>query len=222
MSRWFRSIRTRWTLALVAVCVVEAALVAVAVRVSTARAFERFVIEEALVRFVDDVAEQSGARADVLRPTPPRPPGGAAMRPPPPGRSGPEAGGADRRLPPPSDLARGVPFGLADAEGRVTRAFDEFATGDVLPPDVLATGRAIEADGRIGQPRPAIQRPVDPPDREAQPVRGAHRRNPLRDPAMADAGVDQRQRGDEHRHQRGDAQPQPAQGAPQNACPSDT
>ncbi|PAV67359.1 hypothetical protein WR25_10346 [Diploscapter pachys] len=77
-------------------------------------------------------------------------------------------------------------------------------------------------DSHIGQPRPAIQRPVDPPDREAQPVRGAHRRNPLRDPAMADAGVDQRQRGDEHRHQRGDAQPQPAQGAPQNACPSDT
>lgn len=147
MSRWFRSIRTRWTLALVAVCVVEAALVAVAVRVSTARAFEQFVIEEALVRFVDDVAEQSGARVNDLRTRPPRPPGGASLRPPP-ARRPPEAGSPDGRPLPPSDLARGVPFGLADADGRVTRAFDDYATGDLLPPDVLATGRAVEADGR--------------------------------------------------------------------------
>ena len=148
MTPSLRSIRTRWTLALVAVCVIEAALVAVAVRVSTARAFERFVIEEALVRFVDEVAAQADARTDGVRPTPRRPPAGAAQRPPRPGRSGPAAGSPTRRLPPPSDLARGVPFGLADADGRVVRPFDDHAVGDPLPPDVLATGRAVEADGR--------------------------------------------------------------------------
>ena len=145
MTPSLRSIRTRWTLALVAVCVVEAVLVAVAVRVSTARAFERFVIEEALVRFVDQVAAQADTRAAGVGTRPPRRPGGSAQGPPPPDR---EARGPAGRLPPPSDLARGVPFGLADADGRVLRPFDDHVTGDTLLPDVLASGRPVETDGR--------------------------------------------------------------------------
>ena len=147
-----RSLRARWTLVLVGVCVLEAALVAVAVRVSTERAFDRFVVEEALEAFVADVvvavqttgtvtaesvedvrsARGTGragrTRGDDRPPRPDRPPA--------------------RRRPPVVEIGRGIAFGLADADGRVLRPFDGHAEGDVLPPEVLGVGRAVVVDGR--------------------------------------------------------------------------
>ncbi len=64
-----RSLRVRWTLVLVGVCVLEALLVAVAVRIATERSFERFVVEEAFAGFVSDVeaaARDSGLVATAL------------------------------------------------------------------------------------------------------------------------------------------------------------
>jgi len=49
------NLATRWTLALVAVCLVEAALVGVAVQLSTRRAFDRLVRDQAMSGFADDV-----------------------------------------------------------------------------------------------------------------------------------------------------------------------
>ena len=48
-----RSLRTRWTLALVAVCLLEAALVFAAVRIGTQRAFDRFIREQAMTGFAE-------------------------------------------------------------------------------------------------------------------------------------------------------------------------
>lgn len=149
-----RSLRTRWTLALVAVCLIEALLVAAAVRVTTTRAFERFVIEEAFSIFVDR-AEQS-ARATgtlsgaplALRPVPLSP---EARRPPdtrrPPGGR-PPPGAPSPRRPRPHRLADGVSFGLADADGRVVAPFDDHASGDVLSDADLARGEPVAVDGR--------------------------------------------------------------------------
>ncbi len=137
------SLRKRWTLVLVGVCVLQALLVAVAVRVSTNRAFERFVIEEALAAFVLDVeavAQRSGTvtteslasirapgepRAEPVDPTRPR-----------------------RRLPPPARLGRRISFGLADAQGRVVRAFDGYAQGEALAPALLESGSAVVVGGQ--------------------------------------------------------------------------
>ena len=160
-----------------AVCVLEAALVAVAVRVSTARAFERFVVEESFGAFVETVESAARSTGDVtsLRaatpgrgptpsgptpsgPTPSGPtPGGPAPGAPPPG--GPPDGGAPRErpgapqrprggLPPPQDLGRSIAFGLADAQGRVVRPFDGHAAGDALTARDLAAGREVRVDGR--------------------------------------------------------------------------
>ncbi|WP_412061275.1 ATP-binding protein [Rubrivirga sp. IMCC45206] len=173
MTRSLRSIRTRWTIALVAVCVLEAVLVAVAVRVSTARAFERFLVEESLVGFAEDVAqaiEESGS-IEAIRPRRAgaggRPPGGlpprAGVGPRPPAGGPPAAGqppsrpppGGGRRLDsrlPPGGGPAGAPvvrFGLADADGRVVLPFDGHPVGAVLPTDVLADGRPIRVDGAV-------------------------------------------------------------------------
>ncbi|MEM6326483.1 MAG: HAMP domain-containing sensor histidine kinase [Bacteroidota bacterium] len=117
-----RSLRTRWILVLIAVCVVQAALVAAAVRVMTARSFERFVIEEAFDLFVAEQQAQAGPVTDRPRPR--------------------------RRRPPPAHLGAGIEFGLADADGRVTRPFDGYAEGDLLSPRVVSEGRPVSVDGR--------------------------------------------------------------------------
>ena len=136
----WRSLRVRWTLVLVGVCVLEAALVAVAVRVSTERAFRRFVIEEALEEFVADVqlaAQASGSvtAEDVenvrsLGRRPPELPPGVRQR-------------SSRRPPPPASLGRAIAFGLADAEGVVLRAFDGHTAGDSLARATLDLGRGV-------------------------------------------------------------------------------
>ena len=150
---------------LVGVCVLEAALVAVAVRVSTERAFRAFVVEEALGAFVADVeaaVQASGtvtAEALADAPASGQPPPGAvpppvAVPPPgagrPPGAGPPPGVGPTRRgeLLPPPELGRSIEFGLADAEGRIVRPFDAYAAGDVLTASALEAGRAVVVDDR--------------------------------------------------------------------------
>lgn len=148
-----RSLRTRWTLALVAVCVLEAALVAVAMRVSTARTFDRFVVAESFDLFasrIEATARSTGtisaeSEADTpppggIRPPRPRPRGSGPPRPP---RE------TQGQLPPPSSLGRDIAFGLADAEGRVVQPFDGHSAGDVLATDVLASGRALMVNDEL-------------------------------------------------------------------------
>ncbi|HIG73638.1 MAG TPA: HAMP domain-containing histidine kinase [Bacteroidetes bacterium] len=153
-------LRTRWTLALVTVCVLEAALVAVAVRVSTARTFDRFVVAEsfdAFVRQVEAEAQSTGAVSatpPAAQAAPPDPPAGRPEADPirdrPPGPRPPRRGGRGG-VPPPASLGRGIAFGLADADGRVVQPFDAYASGDVLPPEALARGRAVTVgDERVG------------------------------------------------------------------------
>ena len=63
-ARWTRSLRTKWALALVAVCLVEAGLVAVAMRAGTEQAFEEFLVEEAhagLVMHVTRWVQETGS-----------------------------------------------------------------------------------------------------------------------------------------------------------------
>ena len=84
-----RSLRARWTLALMAVCVLEAVLVAVAVRVSTARAFDRFVIEESFEAFVEEAgasARRAGGAEEAAPPGSRCPPDPDRQRPRGPGR----------------------------------------------------------------------------------------------------------------------------------------
>ncbi|OZC03592.1 sensor histidine kinase [Rubricoccus marinus] len=172
--RGLRSLRTRWTLALMAVCVLEAALVAVAVRVSTSRAFGRFVVEESFEVFVADVesaVQRTGDLNAALSTLGTRPASGAeapraespdgslspeaplagARRPDrprgegaPPARPGARPRGGGMR---PPDLGRSIAFGLADAEGRVVRPFDGYASGDALALETLARGRAVIVGG---------------------------------------------------------------------------
>ncbi len=146
-----RSLRTRWILALVAVCVLEALLVALAVRVMTARAFERFVIEEAFEVFVTRVENEARILGTLTGEPPRHPPRRPPIR----------AG----RSPSVASLGRGIPFGLVDAQGRVIRTFDGYAEGESLPPDKLAAGHAIEVDGQhIGTafvPRDAAKQRAD-------------------------------------------------------------
>ena len=123
------SLRTRWILALAAVCVLEAVLVAVAVRVTTERAFERFVMDETLEAFIGEMAGPGAGR--------PLGDGGRGGQRPP--------GGP----PPPSQLGRDISFGFVDAEGRVVRAFEGYALGDVLSTDQLAEGRPVTVEGRL-------------------------------------------------------------------------
>ena len=143
-----RSLRMRWILALVAVCVLEAVLVAVAVRVMTARAFERFVIEEAFEVFVARVENEARTQGTLTAEPPRHPP----RRPP--NRTG--------RSPSVASLGRGIAFGLADAQGRVIRSFEGHLEGERLPPDKLAAGRPIVVEGRrVGTafvPRDAAKR----------------------------------------------------------------
>ncbi|MEP0545334.1 MAG: HAMP domain-containing sensor histidine kinase [Rhodothermales bacterium] len=141
------SLRGRWTLVLVGVCLLEAALVAVAVRVSTATAFDRFVIEEALEGFVDDVEATARASGTITAEgvEEARLPAGPPPRP---GTLPDDRSRPSRRLPPPATLGQRIAFGLADAEGRVVRPFDAYAVGDVLPPAALDDGRAVVVDGR--------------------------------------------------------------------------
>ena len=168
-----RSLRTRWTLALIAVCVVEAALVAVAVRVSTVRTFEQFVIDEALDGFVADVADVVretgsldtvsqgiGAAGPDAAPPPAAAPspgtGRPPSRPPPPRERDLRPGDAPRptpprrsdRLPPPASSARRVQFGLTDPSGRIVLPFDGAARGEAVSPEALAEGHPVEVDGR--------------------------------------------------------------------------
>lgn len=162
-----RSLRLRWTLALVAVCLVEAALVAAAVRVTTVRAFEQFVIEEAFESFVTDAQEFARGTGSIeafqprerQRPLAQRPP---AQRPPrqglagqgPPDQARPETqrrrpgAGPRGQRPRPGDLAQGVTFGLADSSGRVILSFDDYERGAMLDAGTLARGEAIEVEGR--------------------------------------------------------------------------
>ncbi len=151
------SLRARWAVALVAVCLVEAALMAGAVRLGTARAFDRFLREDALSTFVGDVAAHV-RRAGSLdgfaearraarppqarreeRPPPPR--DGTAPARPPPGRRPP-----GRR--PPDGRPRGPRYGLADADGRVVLPFDGLPPGATIPPERLADGLPVTVDGR--------------------------------------------------------------------------
>ena len=53
----------------------------------------------------------------------------------------------------------------------------------------------------VDQHRVRIERSLDPPDAEAQAVSGLHRRDPVGDPAMADAGVEQPRTRHHQRHQ---------------------
>ncbi len=158
-----RSLRTRWTIALVAVCVLEALLVAVAVRVTTARAFERFVVEEAFEVFVERVESEARTQGtltgDVPRSEPSRPQPPPRRQPPrlddtqitPPGRREQPRPRRESSLPSPVSLGDGIAFGLADAQGYVLRPFDRHAVGDSLSPSEQAAGRAILVDGsRLG------------------------------------------------------------------------
>lgn len=140
---------------LVGVCVLEAALVAVAVRVSTERAFDRFVVEEALDAFVADVAvavQTTGAVTaesveDVRSARGARRAGRALGEDRPPRPDRPPDRPPDRQRPPVAEIGRGIAFGLADADGRVLRPFDGHAEGDVLPSEALGAGRAVVVDG---------------------------------------------------------------------------
>ena len=142
---------------MVAACALSAVAVAVAVRASTVRAFEAFVVEESadgLRRHATEYVRVNGT-LEGFRPASPRtgrpltPAGDAAAsgarRPPPRQRpvplgAAPHLGGG---LP--------IPFGLADAGGRLILPFEGAPTGTVLPERELASGRALVVDGvRVG------------------------------------------------------------------------
>ena len=131
-----QSLRTRWTLALVAVCVVQAGLVAWAVHLTTRGAFEDFLVEEAhagMVGHVEDWVRETGAidgfvppgRREAGSAGGPRARGEGASPSGGPGRGAgpPRAVGGPpepgRRLPPPFSNGAPVRFGLADLDGRL-------------------------------------------------------------------------------------------------------
>ena len=147
-----RSLQARWTLALVAVCVVQAGLVAWAVHVATRGAFEAFLVEEAHTGMVGHVTAWVRETGSIDGFVPParrgagRPPGGKPGGPPERGL-GPPPAQPGRRLPPPFSAGAPVRFGLADLDGRLLLPYAGLHRGDVLPPDLLAEGRPLLVDG---------------------------------------------------------------------------
>lgn len=146
-----RSLTTRWTLALVAVCLVEAVLVVAAVRIGTQRSFDRFVEEQAMTGFSEAAARYYRATGtldgiDTLfrpdgRPGPPpaesgpvgrrsvEPEDSVRERPTPERRgNGERRARAERRR---SDR-RPLRFGLADASGRIVLSAGTYQLGDSL------------------------------------------------------------------------------------------
>ena len=153
--------------ALVAVCLVEAVLVALAVRLSTARAFDRFLKEEGMTRYVADVEAHvrrtgtvDGFETPARAPRPPqRAPRGGPRGGHPGGerdarRGEPGAGPPSRRAertpggPREGALRRGPRYGLVDLEGRVVVPFGDWRRGEIVPPDALRDGLAVVVDGR--------------------------------------------------------------------------
>jgi len=91
------------------------------------------------------------------------------------------------------------------------------------PGDRRGENETVEiVDAHVAQHRAAVDRPVDPPDREAQPARRAHRRDPVRHPAVPHVGIDHQHRRAEDRQRGRDKPGDPLRRPPQNACPSET
>ncbi len=140
-----RSLRSRWILALVAVCLLEALLVAVAVRLTTTHAFQQFIIEESFDVFVASATAEARTTG-ALTSNPPRVGPHSRQGGPPPPRARPGRGARDERRPSPASQGGDINFGLADASGYVLRPFDTHAAGDQLTDDDLETGRPIIVD----------------------------------------------------------------------------
>src|SRR5690606_5089866 len=139
-----RSLGARWTLALVAVCLLEAVLILAAVRLSTRRSFDRFVREQAVTRFAEDAAEyyREHGTLDGIdqafrrrgRRFGPAPGAGAEQ---------PERRRRDgRRI-----RTRSLRFGLADAAGRIVLPAGEYALRDRLRDDDGAERFPLVVDG---------------------------------------------------------------------------
>ena len=141
-----KSIRLKLILVLVAVCGIQALLVAGIVRYATVDAFDRFLIEEASDTFVDDVVAYLsvwGSLDDMdalfgpsvpgdRRPAPPR----DGLRP---ERAGPGAVRPGGAQPP--------PFGIADDGGMVVKSNDRYDVGQELTSDDLSKARFVEESG---------------------------------------------------------------------------
>lgn len=176
-ARLGRTLRGRWMLALLGVFVVVVALVAVAIRISTAQAFEDYVVTQALdglTQHVEEHVREAGSlegfrpggrqsagtvspRQGVGRGPRGAPVGGGPGQPPrraqPEGEglAAPSRAGAARF---PSQLGAGenrspIRFGLADLDGRLVLPFEGSPVGSVLPQAVLATGHPVEVDGQL-------------------------------------------------------------------------
>jgi len=169
-----RSLTLKVILAFVVVCLVQALIVAALVRDSTRQSFDRFVEEEALRIFTEDLAsyyEANGSLnglSDVLarnqgRPSRPQNPaeggrpsnGSEPRRGGPPigaesGRGGPGRGGPGGRRPSEGGPGRGIPtrrgpiYGFADSIGEVIISNGKYQTGDLLAADVIENRRSVD------------------------------------------------------------------------------
>ncbi|NNF59370.1 MAG: HAMP domain-containing histidine kinase [Rhodothermaceae bacterium] len=155
-----RSLRTRWTLALVAVCLLEAVLVFAAVRIGTQRAFDRFIREQAMTGFAEGAAdyyrvtgslddieawvERRGRRSGAERRFNGDGPQDSVRLE---GERLPRDTSASRR--PIRRFRRGEPpfrFALADHDGRIVLPAGSYVMGDVFTPSEAIETRPLVVD----------------------------------------------------------------------------
>lgn len=167
------SLRLRWTLALVGLCLVQATLVAAFVSVRSDAALERFVYEQTRADFINSVEQHVRATGTVEgfdprqadgQPPGPRPtlPGG---RP-----TGPSPRATEGAGPPP--LARGgrepgrpplpvVRWGLVDVSGRTVIRYGPTPIGTQLSEDLLEEVTPVVVEGAMVA---YVLPPLNPPD----------------------------------------------------------
>ena len=139
-----RSLGTRWTLALIAVCLIEALLVAAAVRLTTQIGFERYVSEEAVQRFQVEVADyyvENGSLAGIGDAFSERRATYDAMRDSLEERM--RSRLPERRTERQGGRNPGIRFGLADRGGFVAIPVSNRRIGDAVQPALLADGWSV-------------------------------------------------------------------------------